>query len=480
MHAHFNICVAIAALGVLAVALRPARGDDPEKKAANEPIPHPGQTAIERGLTFLQKDAVKWRTERGCATCHHGTMTVWALSEAKSRGYEVDAKALADMMQWTKDRFLPRTSGPKGTGPVASVPLIYLGLMSQNLPVLSRDEINWVARHLQARQADDGAWDSPPPKNGPPPTWEARETLALLALLAWEPTVPADAKEAAAARSNREKAIAWLNKTKPTETSQSLSLRLLLDARLGTAVQELQPGIDHLLKRQNADGGWSQTADMPSDAYATGQALYALSFADVKNDRPEIQQAVSFLAAGQREDGSWPMTSRGHPGVTPYTNPVPITYFGSAWATLGLARSVPASLVSSAKQQRAFDEILRFHGKYSRDEKSPGQPVIGVDLRYYDLNDQELASFTDVLQAFPELRALQLKSRKITDAGVAHLRSLPRLQVVALEEAAITDTGLAHLKALTQLKELSLKGTKVTETGIQEFQKAQPEVKVER
>ena len=79
-----------------------------------------------------------------------------------------------------------------------------------------------------------------------------------------------------------------------------------------------------------------------SDAYATGQALYALSAAGVKNDRLEIQRAVSFLAASQRKDGSWPMISRGHPGVKPFTNPVPITYFGTAWATLGLVRYIPA------------------------------------------------------------------------------------------------------------------------------------------
>src|SRR5262249_6810053 len=161
---------------------------------------------IERGLTFLEKDAVKWRKERGCATCHHGTMTVWALSEAKSQGYDVDAQALADMIQWTKDRFVPRSSGPQAPGPgVASVPWISRGMRAQNLPVLSRGELNLIARHLTARQAEDGAWESPPPKNGPPPTWESRETLGLLALLAWEPYLPADAKEAAAARASRDK-----------------------------------------------------------------------------------------------------------------------------------------------------------------------------------------------------------------------------------------------------------------------------------
>ena len=202
MHSRFNTCAVMPALCVLALGLRPARGGDAEKKARNEPTPQQGRKAIERGLTFLEKDAVKWRKERGCATCHHGTMTVWALSEAKSQGYDVDAQALADMMQWTKDRFVPRSSGAPGPG-VASVPLIYLGVMSQNLPILSRDEINRVALQLATRQAADGAWESPPPKNGPPPTWESRETLGLLALLAWEPYVPADAKQAAVARATR-------------------------------------------------------------------------------------------------------------------------------------------------------------------------------------------------------------------------------------------------------------------------------------
>jgi hypothetical protein len=47
---------------------------------------------------------------------------------------------------------------------------------------------------------------------------------------------------------------------------------------------------------------------------------------------------VSFLVANQKDDGSWPMKSRAHPEAKPATNPVPITHFGSAWATLGLMR----------------------------------------------------------------------------------------------------------------------------------------------
>jgi squalene-hopene cyclase-like protein len=410
-------------------------------------------------------------------------MTAWALSEARSQGYPVGAEFLDHAVRWTKDRFVPRFSAQRDPRPgwnLVSVPAIYLGAMSQTLPILSRDEINQVAVHLAAHQEEDGAWLPPPPSNGAPPIWESRETLALWALLAWEPHVPADPQAAAAALASREKAMAWLASTTPSNTTQARALRLLLDVRLQKGEQ--LPRIDELLKQQNADGGWSQTPDLASDAYATGQALYALSFAGVKHDRPEIQRAVSLLVASQKEDGSWPMTSRNHPGVettrNPIRNPVPITYFGSAWGVLGLVRSVPMPPDSPAKQQHAFDEIKKFHGKYDVDDKSPGDPV-RIDLRYYDVSDQEVENLTKVLQAFPRLEALDLKSAKITDSGLPHLQNLPQLRRLVLE-AAVTDAGLMHLRSLLQLEELSLKGTKVTDAGVQELQKALPRLKVNR
>ena len=84
----------------------------PTATVAEEPAAA-AHKAIERSLDFLEKDAVKWRTERGCSTCHHGTMTVWALSEAKGRGYAVPAEAIAENLQWTKSRLLARIDLPR-------------------------------------------------------------------------------------------------------------------------------------------------------------------------------------------------------------------------------------------------------------------------------------------------------------------------------------------------------------------------------
>jgi hypothetical protein len=484
MYVPFLIGVILTALGVVAGDVTTARADSPEK--GDPPHLQQARTTIERALTFLDHDAVKWRRERGCATCHHGAMTVWALSEAQRQGHPVAAEPLANAIQWTKERFLPRVGKSRDPRPgwdLVSVPAIYLGIMSKHLPVLSRDEVEAIAAHLAAHQEPDGTWRLPPPANGPPPTWESTETVALLASLAWDTSEPTDAKAAAAARAGQEKTAAWLAATPPSDTTQATALRLLIDVRRGMPAQR-QAGTDRLLGRQNADGGWGQVSGSVSDAYATGQALYALSFAGVQNSRPEIGRAVSFLVASQRADGSWPMASRNHPGVqttrSPIRNPTPIIYFGSAWATLGLVRSVASPLDTPARQQRAFDSVRAFGGTYEADETIPGRPVVRVDVRPYELDDRDVADLTDVLRAFPRLVTLQFKSTKITDAGLGHLERLPRLRSLSLEGAAITDAGLVTLTSLTSLEHLNLTGTTVTDSGIQEFRKARPEVKVER
>jgi Squalene-hopene cyclase C-terminal domain len=474
-------CVVAAALCALAIAAGPARCE-----AASDL--QSGRAAIERALKFVDQDAVKWRQERGCVTCHHGTMTVWALGEAKSQGYAVRAEALPDVIQWVKDQWGSRIAEPRDPRPgwdLVIVPAIYLGVMSRTLPILSRDEIDQIATHLARHQEADGGWKLPGPSSGPPPTWESRETIALWAYLAWPEHGRGDQRESAANRLQRDRAAAFLAKVTPSDTTQATALWLLVDVHSGKSGEQLQSGIDRLLRRQNSDGGWGQIPDAPSDAYATGQSLYVLSFAGVKGDRPEIVRGVSFLVASQREDGSWPMTSRNHPGVqtdrNPIRNPWPITYFGSAWATLALVRSVPAPIDTPARQQRALDFIRGYGGTYEVDEGSPGRPVVHVDLRSYEkMDDKIVGQFTERLQAFPRLVGLQFRSPKITDAGLASLKRLPGLRSVSLENAAVTDAGLAELTALTSLEKLNVKGTRVTDAGVHALQKALPRAQVER
>lgn len=208
---------------------------------------------------------------------------------------------------------------------------------------ISGQELNQIADHVARHQEADGGWLAPPPANGPSPVFESRETMTLWACLALGPQASANPNEPPAVQTSRDKAAAWRNQTPPADTTQATALRLLVELREAEAHAPglLQPGIERLLARQNADGGWNQIKDLPSDAYSTGQSLYVLNLAGVQSDRNEVQRGVSFLVGNQREDGSWPMTPRTTPERPASKNVVPITYFGSAWATMGLIRSVP-------------------------------------------------------------------------------------------------------------------------------------------
>jgi hypothetical protein len=350
MQPRFGTLSAITVLVLLVASTVPARGDGPVKEAREETALAPGaaRKAVERGLAFLQADAAKWRKERKCASCHHGTMTVWALSEARSRGYPVEDETFRDVTKWTKER-LANIDKPRDTRPgwsMVNTPATYLALMALAVPTqdaISPDELRRIAGHLLEHQEADGswAWSSAPAKNRPPPVFESDEVVTLLAYMDLGPKVSTDRTEGSPARDGRSRAAAWLEKQKPGVSTQARALQLFRDVRAGKSQAELEPGIARLLGLQREDGGWGQERGLASDAYATGQALYFLSLAGVSRERAEVRRAVGFLATYQREDGSWPMTSRAHPGATPMTNPVPITYFGSAWATLGLMRSLP-------------------------------------------------------------------------------------------------------------------------------------------
>lgn len=349
MRSHSSFLIVLSALLALAGDVTTGCADEPKEKVptAVVSVENQARRAVEQGMAFLEKDAIKWRKEHQCSTCHHGTMTVWALSEARSQGYVVASDTLANVAKWTKER-LENINKPRDTRMgwnMVNTSALYLEVMAQALPqqeVVSADERKSIAGHLLRHQEPDGswAWSIAPPQNRAPPHFESDEVVTLLAYLALGSQDPTDVKEKSATREGRAKAAAWLAKVSPSNTTQAAGLRLWVMVRAGESLS-VQAEIDEYLRRQNKDGGWSQNKGLPSDAYSTGQALYFLSLAGVKNSRPEIQRGVSFLVATQKQDGSWPMTPRAHPGAKPASNPVPIIYFGSAWATLGLMRSVP-------------------------------------------------------------------------------------------------------------------------------------------
>jgi hypothetical protein len=310
--------------------------------AAADPTSNVKET-INRGVAFLVKDALAWKKEHNCASCHHAALVIWSMREARQRGHAVDEPVLAELTKWVAEsgdgKFgLARpTSAPKAASPKAVYFALALGA-DPKPDVVSQKGLKLLLTTVEAEQTENGSW-STWPETRPPIFGNSDESLTALATLA---VLPAAATGDDSTKAVRDRGVKWLAETKTDDDPQSIALRLVLWKRLGRPAEEWEPLVRRIQERQNTDGGWSQAKGMTSDAWATGQALYALAHAGIKPNEAVITRAHAFLAQTQRDDGSWPMTSRPTtPGGNGSTSLIPITGAGSAWAVMGLARSSP-------------------------------------------------------------------------------------------------------------------------------------------
>ncbi len=297
--------------------------------------------AIDHGLAFLAKDALAWKKEHNCVSCHHAGLVVWSMREAKQRGHTVDEPVLAEMTKWVAESGDGRTGVPRPAGIPkalnAKAVWFALALGADAEPdAVSQAGLKRLLETVKSDQTENGVWASWP-ETRPPIFGNSDESMTALATLA---LLPAAATGDDSAKAVRDKGVQWLTETKTDDDPQSIAMRLVLWQRLNRPAQEREPLVRRIQERQNADGGWSQSPDMASDAWATGQALYALAHAGLKPAEPVIARGQAFLIKTQRDDGSWPMTSRPtKPGGEGSKSLVPITGAGSAWAVLGLVRS---------------------------------------------------------------------------------------------------------------------------------------------
>jgi hypothetical protein len=90
----------------------------------------------------------------------------------------------------------------------------------------------------------------------------------------------------------------------------------------------------------------------PTDAYATGQALFTLRELGLPAANPTIRRGVAFLVETQAKDGSWFVKSRAmkfqpyFESGFPYGHDQWISQSGTAWATLALSVAAPEPSVA--------------------------------------------------------------------------------------------------------------------------------------
>ena len=306
----------------------------------------PLREAVKKSLSYLADGGKEWMEDHKCASCHHAPMMIWGFHLAKQRGFPVDEDALAKVTAWSLDpkvKWMPEPTTKKEAWSDKVLPVAaYFTLASDRaeprpLPAETRAVL---VRHFLEKQEADGSWLS---YVAHPPMLERGETSTLYVLLA---LLGKDGKgEPADPDWNQRKARAleYLAKVTPGDEVQPKLWRLVLRknlresaASLGGSKAEDERAV---LGQQHADGGWGQTPALPSDAYATGQAIYFLAAADCHPGADVRSRAIAFLLKTQEQDGSWVMASR--PRTLPKPSPGSqnldiIRYAGTAWATMGL------------------------------------------------------------------------------------------------------------------------------------------------
>ncbi len=335
------MAIASRAWWFLAVAMMSSialSADDAEDKAQ-------ARRSIERGLAFIASDAVAWRTKYKCVSCHHAGLAIWAMHESHDRGLTVDVPLMNELTRWVAESGSGKTGVPRPEGiPKAlNAKAVWLGLglaAVQQPDETTTKGLKLMLGTVREDQLENGSWASWPVTR-PPSFGNSDDSMTALATLTLQSGVSGDD----ATKQARDRGVTWLAETKTDDDPQSVAMRLVLWSRVKRPQAEIDQLAAKILTRQRSDGGWSQTNEMESDAWATGQALYAMAHAGMKSTNEAIARGRRFLIKTQKENGSWPMTSRPtKPGGEGSGSLIPITGAGAAWAVLGMVQSEPKPL----------------------------------------------------------------------------------------------------------------------------------------
>lgn len=288
--------------------------------------------AVSRALTLVEKQSHTFIRIGGCNSCHSQDLPSAAAAFARSRGHDAprDIPQLPASMMPTPERLMDLN--------FVAVTGVAWELFDFGMNRVPRSAYTDAAvRLIQATQTAAGNW--PTNESRRPPMSAGDYQAAALAIFGLKHYgVPGDeaATEQAIAR-----AATWLERARPENTQDRAFQALALKwAGRGAAAREAARS---LIALQRSDGGWSQLPGLGSDAYATGQALFALSVAEKLQpaDAP-FQRGVEYLLRTQAADGSWHVKSRSiwlqpyFESGFPYGQDQFISTAGTAWAAMAL------------------------------------------------------------------------------------------------------------------------------------------------
>ena len=320
----------VAASGPALKAIAPAQGKDVRAR-------------LEKSIGLIQTAGTSTFREGGCVSCHGGNITTAAVAAARRKGVRVDEKAAVENVRATRlqftslaDQMLERSDSP--------VPIIeayaLFALAEEGAP--ADRAIDAAVASLAARQLAPGNWTYLGVMR--PPTSDSLFSCAAYAIRVFREYAPP------ARKAEYEERIARARRTiesAEASTTEDHVMKLLGLKWAGASEAKIAGAARAVAALQREDGGWAQTPQLASDAYATGTALHALFETGMSADSPVYRKGVAYLLRTQAADGSWYVASRApkfqpyFEGGFPYGHDQWISQWGTGWAAMALAHALP-------------------------------------------------------------------------------------------------------------------------------------------
>jgi hypothetical protein len=249
--------------------------------------------AAQRGLEWLQQASVNWWDYNGCFGCHVQGQVIMGQDVAQRNGYRVNRATLALLTQSARANAWETPAGWAFAG---------MALARANPMTGTRTDPAMQAQldMLLKQQAKNGSFTDAKPHL---PIVQGAFDVTGNALVAFDWAGTHGGKPAVKAAAGR--ALAWMATAAP-KTTQDKVYKIISLMRFAPDKRDVAWAlVDRLAVEQQPDGGWKETAEMlGSNAFATGQVLYAYQQAGVSVLAQTFRRGVDYLLKTQVNDPS--------------------------------------------------------------------------------------------------------------------------------------------------------------------------------
>lgn len=326
---------------------KPAGGSGASARRRN------AREAIAKALAISQPAAAQFLNQGGCVSCHADHLNGIAVGAVKALGipadYELENRQarVTALARGILEQQLFQVQDPPAGVDGMEFSLLQLGA-AKVAPQLASDSL---IHHIAALQRKEGDWPNYGTARPPLEDGGFSHTAKGIRVLRLYPIAGRKAEfDERVAR-----AAKWLESADP-RTTEDRSMQLLGIAWAGRKPPTNR--VKELLAKQRAEGGWGQTDHLAADAYATGEALWALHESGMAATDAAYRRGVEYLLRTQEESGEWHVVTRAlsfqpyFQSGFPHDHDQWISQAGTAMATIALSFAAQSESNSLSQAQR--------------------------------------------------------------------------------------------------------------------------------